>query len=39
MALIDALVIEIGKRSSAASIKKLKRLEKVLKEKNVTFTY
>lgn len=39
MALIDALVIEVGKRSSEESIKKLKRLEKTLKEKNVTFSY
>ncbi|KXH81749.1 MurR/RpiR family transcriptional regulator [Sporosarcina sp. HYO08] len=39
MALIDALVIEIGKRSSEESIKKLKRLEKTLLEKNVTFSY
>jgi len=39
MALIDALVIEIGKRSSEESIKKLKRLEKTLIEKNITFSY
>ncbi|MFE4708388.1 MurR/RpiR family transcriptional regulator [Peribacillus simplex] len=39
IALIDALVIEIGKRSSEESIKKLKRLEKTLIEKNITFTY
>jgi DNA-binding MurR/RpiR family transcriptional regulator len=39
MALIDALVIEIGKRSSEESIKKLKRLEKTLLEKNITFSY
>lgn len=39
IALIDALVIEIGKRSSEESIKKLKRLEKTLKEKNVLFSY
>ncbi|WP_285769103.1 MurR/RpiR family transcriptional regulator [Peribacillus sp. SI8-4] len=39
MALIDALVIEIGKRSSEESIQKLKRLEKTLIEKNITFTY
>ncbi|MFP3125815.1 MurR/RpiR family transcriptional regulator [Ectobacillus funiculus] len=39
IALIDALVIEIGKRSSKESIKKLKRLEKTLIEKNVVFSY
>ncbi len=39
MALIDALVIEIGKRSSEESIKKLNKLEKTLTEKNVTFSY
>ncbi|WP_026567887.1 MurR/RpiR family transcriptional regulator [Bacillus sp. UNC41MFS5] len=39
IALIDALVIELGKRSSEESIKKLKRLEKTLKEKNVLFSY
>lgn len=39
IALIDALVIEIGKRSSEESIKKLKRLEKTLIEKNITFSY
>lgn len=39
IALIDALVIEIGKRSSEESIEKLKRLEKTLIEKNITFTY
>ncbi|RBW68533.1 MurR/RpiR family transcriptional regulator [Bacillus taeanensis] len=39
MALIDALVIEIGKRTSEESIKKLKRLEKTLIEKNITFSY
>ncbi len=39
MALIDALVIEIGKRTSEQSIEKLKRLEKTLVEKNITFTY
>ena len=39
MALIEALVIEIGKRSSEESIKKLKRLEKTLIEKNVVFSY
>lgn len=37
--LIEALVIEIGKRSSEESIKKLKRLEKILMEKNVLFSY
>ncbi|WP_251032770.1 MurR/RpiR family transcriptional regulator [Bacillus sp. ISL-7] len=37
--LIEALVIEIGKRSSEESIKKLKRLEKTLIEKNVLFSY
>jgi DNA-binding MurR/RpiR family transcriptional regulator len=39
MALIDALVIEIGKRSSEESIKKLKRLEKTLLDRNITFSY
>ncbi|MBO1511295.1 MurR/RpiR family transcriptional regulator [Metabacillus bambusae] len=39
IALIDSLVIEIGKRTSEESIKKLKRLEKTLKEKNITFSY
>jgi len=39
IALLEALVIEIGKRSSKESIKKLKRLEKTLKEKNVLFSY
>lgn len=39
IALLEALVIEIGKRSSAESIKKLKRLEKTLIEKNVLFSY
>ena len=39
MALIDALVIEIGKRSSEESIKKLKRLEETLIDKDVTFSY
>lgn len=39
MALIDALVIEIGKRTSDESIDKLKRLEKTLLKRNVTFTY
>lgn len=39
IALIEALVIEIGKRSSEESIKKLKKLEKTLIEKNVTFSY
>lgn len=39
IALIDALVIEIGKRSKEESIKKLKRLEKTLLEKNVTYSY
>jgi DNA-binding MurR/RpiR family transcriptional regulator len=39
IALIDALVIEIGKRSSEESIKKLKRLEKTLLDKNITFSY
>jgi DNA-binding MurR/RpiR family transcriptional regulator len=39
IALIEALVIEIGKRSSSESIKKLRRLEKTLLEKNVTFSY
>jgi len=37
--LIEALVIELGKRSSEESIKKLKKLEKTLIEKNVTFSY
>jgi DNA-binding MurR/RpiR family transcriptional regulator len=37
--LIEALVIEIGKRSSEESIKKLKRLEKTLIEKNEVFSY
>jgi DNA-binding MurR/RpiR family transcriptional regulator len=39
IALLDALVIEIGKRSSEESIKKLKRLEKTLIEKDVLFSY
>jgi DNA-binding MurR/RpiR family transcriptional regulator len=39
IALIEALVIEIGKRSSEESIKRLKRLEKTLIEKNVIFSY
>lgn len=39
IALIEALVIEIGKRSSEESIQKLKRLEKTLREKNVIFSY
>ncbi|MBE5098514.1 MurR/RpiR family transcriptional regulator [Priestia aryabhattai] len=37
--LIEALVIELGKRSSEESIKKLKKLERTLIEKNVTFSY
>ncbi|MCR8928882.1 MurR/RpiR family transcriptional regulator [Priestia megaterium] len=37
--LIEALVIELGKRSSEESIKKLKKLERTLIEKNVTFAY
>lgn len=39
MALIDALVIEIGKQTSEQSIDKLKRLEKILKDNHVTFSY
>jgi DNA-binding MurR/RpiR family transcriptional regulator len=39
IALIDALIIEIGKRSSEKSIKKLKELEETLKKEHVTFTY
>lgn len=39
IALIEALVIEIGKRSSEESIKRLKKLEKTLIEKNVIFSY
>lgn len=39
IALIEALVIELGKRSSNESIKKLKKLEKTLLEKNITFSY
>ncbi|MFP7226518.1 MurR/RpiR family transcriptional regulator, partial [Priestia filamentosa] len=39
IALIEALVIEIGKRSSEESIKRLKRLEKTLIEKDVIFSY
>ncbi|MGD2433231.1 MurR/RpiR family transcriptional regulator [Bacillus velezensis] len=37
--LIEALVIELGKRSSEKSIKKLKELERVLIEKNVIYSY
>ncbi|GAB1810080.1 MurR/RpiR family transcriptional regulator [Priestia megaterium] len=37
--LIEALVIELGKRSSEESIQKLKRLERTLIEKNVIFSY
>jgi DNA-binding MurR/RpiR family transcriptional regulator len=37
--LLEALVIELGKRSSEESIKKLKRLERTLMENNVTFSY
>ena len=37
--LIEALVIEIGKRSSKESIKKLKKLEKTLLENKVTYSY
>ncbi|SDJ07191.1 MurR/RpiR family transcriptional regulator [Alteribacillus bidgolensis] len=37
--LIEALVIEIGKRSSEESIKKLKKLERTLIENNVTYSY
>ncbi|MED3727417.1 MurR/RpiR family transcriptional regulator [Priestia filamentosa] len=39
IALIEALVIEIGKRSSKESIERLKKLEKTLIEKNVIFSY
>ncbi|MDT8862873.1 MurR/RpiR family transcriptional regulator [Alkalihalobacillus sp. MEB130] len=39
IALLDALVIEIGKRSPEESINKLKKLEKTLQEKNITFSY
>lgn len=39
IALIEALVIEIGKRSSEESIKKLRRLEKTLRDKNEIFNY
>ncbi|KAA9022588.1 MurR/RpiR family transcriptional regulator [Niallia endozanthoxylica] len=39
IALIEALVLEIGKRSSEEAIKRLKRLEKTLIEKNVVFSY
>ncbi|MED3724860.1 MurR/RpiR family transcriptional regulator [Priestia filamentosa] len=39
IALIEALVIEIGKRSSEESIKRLKRLEKILIEKNEVLSY
>ncbi|GGK00136.1 hypothetical protein GCM10007063_23120 [Lentibacillus kapialis] len=39
VALIEALVIEIGKRSSEESVKKLKKLERTLLENNVTFSY
>ena len=39
IALIEALVIEIGKRSSEESVKKLKRLEKTLREKKEIFSY
>lgn len=39
IALIEALVIEIGKRLSEESIEKLKRLEKTLKDKNEIFSY
>ncbi|MFD2831366.1 MurR/RpiR family transcriptional regulator [Corticicoccus populi] len=35
ISLIDAVVIEIGKRSSEESIEKLKRLETVLREHNI----
>lgn len=37
--LIEALVIEMGKRSSEESIKKLKKLENTLLENNVTYSY
>jgi len=39
IALIEALVLEIGKRSSEEAIKRLKRLEKTLIEKNEVLPY
>ncbi|MCP8616342.1 MurR/RpiR family transcriptional regulator [Salirhabdus salicampi] len=39
IALIEAIVIEVGKQSSKDSIKKLKRLEKTLIDKNVIYSY
>ncbi|WP_339183182.1 MurR/RpiR family transcriptional regulator [Oceanobacillus sp. FSL W7-1293] len=39
IALIEAIVIEFGKRSSVDSMKKLNKLEKTLKEHHVTFSY
>lgn len=37
ISLIDAIVVEIGKKSSEQSINKLKRLESVLKERNIIY--
>lgn len=37
--LVEAMVIEFGKRFSSDSIEKLNKLERILKEHNVTFTY
>ncbi|MFD1067165.1 MurR/RpiR family transcriptional regulator [Oceanobacillus locisalsi] len=37
--LVEALIVEFGKRFSGDSIKKLSKLEETLKENHVTFTY
>lgn len=37
--LVETLIIEFGKRFSADSIKKLDKLERILQENNVTFSY
>lgn len=39
IALVEAMVIEFGKRFSGDSIEKLNKLEKILKENYVTFSY
>lgn len=39
ISLIEALVVEIGRKSSDQSVSRLKKLERTLIEKNVTFSY
>ena len=39
VALLEALSIEIGKRTAGESVEKLKRLEKILQKKKITYSY